>query len=66
MIKNKKRFQIETESQKKAFLNSLTINKSSRILENLISSRLLSTFIKYPEGYPMSFKKALKHAKFTR
>lgn len=65
MIKNKKKFQRETELQKKTFLNSLTINKSARILENLISSRLLSMFIKTPEGHPISLKKALNHAKFT-
>jgi len=66
MIKNIKGFLKESEEKRRKFLRSLSLKRGIKILENLISSRLLTALTHRHKDSPVSLEKALKHARFSR
>ena len=66
MIKNIKKFLKESETARKKFIKSLTLKNSIKILENLLTSKLLGSLAFKHKDAPLSLEKSLKHAKFAR
>jgi hypothetical protein len=66
MIKNVKKFLKESEANHKNFLKSLNLKNSIKILENLLTSKLLGALTFRHKDTPLSIEKALKHAKLAR
>ena len=66
MIKNIKRFLVESEKKKKEFLKKLSIGQAAKIMGNLISSNLLRELVSRPKETPLAIKQSLKHAKLAR
>jgi len=66
MIKNVDQFLKEAKEKRAKYLKSLTLKHGIKILENILTSKLLASFISKRKDTPLSIEKALKHAKPAR